>query len=391
MNYIDLYMEIIKQNVLQGTPINPLMLRAVQGEFEKTGNANIAGFLQWVNGMAAGAGPEGLVAGDVYGANYTNKGPLGQQEGGARGMATPGMAPTVPPQIGGAGPSPLGTYSSEDARRKKQQDAENWAQISRKLNPFGGNPDQLATGTVPGGEGQIGPGSTSPERPAYNPPNVPDIGVGSGVNPSARADMSYDTQQQSYDQNQADLMAWYAQDPNTWLTGAGVDPMEVLQMGIPGLTSLYGQQQGRAGYWNEQIQPFLEQMPGLIALANPGDVQPDAFQMANAIPELAGALETPGAYIDPGALYASLMGSGDTPLYGGGDMSNLAPAEQIDIMNKSIGLLTPYLTDIGAGGLQMKYNQAVENWQNDRISGQIPETMDLVTYMKVHEGAESWL
>jgi hypothetical protein len=444
-DYVGLYIDLVRNAVIHGTPVNPRMLEVVQ-QAADSGNPRAHTLMAWMSNMRGGSGPEGQIAGEAYAVNHNFKGPLGNQgDFPALGVVTPDVAPTGP--AAGYGQQAQGPWGTLLAQNNANQRATNSpGQTSDQSNPHEvyGNTSSILANTANDAEMQasiagikaradqqtnpfnpnqpMGPVQPQqPGQPAFSPaytehsngfdPNVP---TPSTTDPSSNAQNNLNYPPPSYMEGMPGVPAGYAGspgqgagsqdlgmtgmlagDPNGWLAKAGVTTQflnNYNNYGDPMYLDMYAKQQGLPEWWARQNADQFANMGSLYELQHGSPVD-DPANLVNMASDLGpgGSLNQPGQYMSGTALYDNgLMQGNVAGLNAGEQLSSLTPPEQAAVIKQSVGTIAQYLTADAGAGLTRQMDRAITDWQElGAQSGGIPP-VDLLTYL--HSiGADNWI
>jgi hypothetical protein len=443
-DYVGLYIDLVRNAVIHGTPVNPRMLEVVQ-QAAASGNPRAHTLVNWMSNMRAGAGPQGDVAGEAYAVNHNFKGPLGTQgDFPPIGVVTPDVAPTGPAAgYGQQAQGPWGTLLAQNNANQRATDSS--GQNSDQSNPHEvyGNTSSILANTANDAEMQasiagikaradqqtnpfnpnqpMGPVQPQqPGQPAFSPaytehsngfdPNVP---TPSTTDPSSNAQNNLNNPLPTYEEGMPGVPAGYAGssgqgagsqnldmtgmlagDPNGWLSKAGVTTqfLNAYKPGDPIYMDMYAKSQGLPDWWAQQNAQQGANLGNLYELQHGSPVD-DPANLINMVSDLGpgGSLDQPGQYMSGTALYDNGLMQGNVAGLGAGeDFKSLMPADQVTAMRNSVATIGQYLTADAAQALQRQMEKAFVDWEElGAQSGGIPP-VDLLTYLHSIQ-ADNWI
>lgn len=246
--------------------------------------------------------------------------------------------------------------------------------------------DQTAPANVPGADGATDLA-------------VPGVGseFTSGLNPSMRGDIATDITLANQPANPGAGMDLMGGAP--WMKTIGMDPLAPLKynpLENPEMyLNMFGQTQDQPGYFGAQNAELYKTLPGLYSLNNPGGRVLSPHEVAGFASEFGegGLFGTPGQYLDTGATWDELMGTGGTATGQSGlvqsDMATLEPDQQIGVVAGALESLSPWMMPDAATNMKVKLAQASERWKQASVLGQY--SGDFFSWLRDEEGAEGWM
>lgn len=219
-------------------------------------------------------------------------------------------------------------------------------------------------------------------QPLPIPAQAPQAGAPSGppgINPQAFSPAGANGVPSPGISDQDALMNYFTGDPDSWLNDTGMDFGALYGInpytdtGLARGLDLYADTMGnKPAYWARQNQDLMGVMPGLEALANPGQAPETGLGYLGKIPEYDELLNTPGKYLDIEGLYDSMFsgipdqtGNKDSTLAPGAAMNlqAMTPDEQINTVMGAFGTMSPFIAPEASNDINIMLSQAAIDWQ----------------------------